>query len=177
MERIDGVLLAGVGVLLVHQFAYTASALAGIETTGAHGHLGTAWLVGSFAALIVLARSIARSVRERNLQVNALPLAALIGGGYALMEGVERIVDGHSLQTLFEQPVFWLGLAAAPLLALALHAAITTVEQILASVLSNDEPLRVRASRLCPAPTVRRDAVPAVVLVHSAPRRGPPTIR
>ena len=55
MRRLDSLLLTGVGVLLVHQSAYTVSSLAGYKAAVTHGHLETAWLLGSLATIGALA--------------------------------------------------------------------------------------------------------------------------
>jgi len=176
MQRVDGLLLASAGVLLVHQSAYTVSAFAGFESTVGHGHLATAWLIGSFAALAAIARAIVRSVTSRHLRINVLSLAALVGLGYGAMEAVERIANGINPVTLTSEPVFWLGLALAPLIALLLHISITTVERVVASVMA---PSTQRwSAKPQPLPPLFGQLLPIVIVdAHSATRRGPPSIR
>jgi len=60
MERIDTALLAALGVLVVHQFAYSVSAVLGDTSSVAHGHLAVAWLLGSVAALAGLGVAMTR---------------------------------------------------------------------------------------------------------------------
>ena len=176
MQRVDGLLLAGAGVLLVHQGAYTASALVGFESTVGHGHLATAWLLGSFAALAAVARAIIRSVKSRRLQIDVLKLAALLSLGYTAMEAVERIAGGINPVTLASEPVFWLGLALAPLVALVLHFSIATVERVVGLAMMPSP--RRRTLQLRPSPPFFGQLIPAVVVdAHSATRRGPPSNR
>ena len=176
MQRIDAVLLAGVGILSVHQGAYTLTALTGTESSIAHGHLQTAWLLASLGVLGVLARSVLRSVKARMSEgVSELALFGWIAAGYFVLEQVERQWDGYGALTLFSEPVFWVGLALAPFVALALSWSIRSLETALHNCVHNQP--RVPRSRDCAAPsTSRTNGIPvAQFLLRSAPRRGPPS--
>lgn len=128
MDRLDSLLLAAVGVLIVHQIAYTSSAVFGVETSGAHGHLAFAWFGGSIALLGALARAISVSLKKRQHDAGHVGvLASAIGVGYLAMELIERLVDGQGATTLFTEPVLWFGMALAPLVAIALHWSVRSV--------------------------------------------------
>ena len=64
MARIDRALLTILGVLITHEGSYLASSFAGYEDSVTHGHLKTAWLFGSVAALAALTRAVGRSLRR-----------------------------------------------------------------------------------------------------------------
>ena len=177
MQRIDAVLLAGVGILSVHQGAYTLTALTGTESSIAHGHLQTAWLLASLGLLGVLSRSVLRSVKARTSEdISELALFGWIATGYFVLEQVERQWDGYGALTLFSEPVFWVGLALAPLVALALSWSLRSLETALHSYVRSQP--RVPRSRDCTAPlTSQTDRIPvAQFLLRSAPRRGPPSV-
>ncbi|MGI9607254.1 MAG: hypothetical protein ACR2P0_14050 [Acidimicrobiales bacterium] len=131
MERIDAALLTGVGVLVVHQIAYSASAVLGLEESIAHGHLAVAWLLGSLAALCGVARAVTRSLRGRDHTASSFTaLTGWITGGYVMLELGERWLDGSGALAFFGQPVFWLGIAAAPLVALALRWSVRSATRL-----------------------------------------------
>ena len=177
VQRLDSLLLASIGVLLVHQVAYTASALLGYETSVAHGHMALAWFGGSIAVLCALARSITQSLkRRRHDATNVLTLFAAIAGGYLLLEQFERAVDGYGTFSLFSEPVFWLGMAVAPLVALALHWSVRSVARLVAFVAvtartsrwQEPQPLRSFGIALGITPV-------SLQLASVVSRRGPPT--
>ena len=177
MLRIDAVLLAGVGILCVHQGAYTLTALTGTESSIAHGHLQTAWLLASLGLLGVLTRSILRSVKARRSEgISELALFAWIAGGYLVLEQAERAWDGYGPLTLFSEPVFWVGLALAPLVALALSSSIRSIESAIHSFVQ----ARPRLPR--PRPRSVPSTSPTVLVlvgprfIRTAPRRGPPSV-
>lgn len=179
MSRIDAILLAGIGVLLVHQGAYTLTALSGNETSIAHGHLQTVWLIASLGVLAALTRSVLRSLRHRARgQVSELTLFASIAGGYLLLEQMERAWDGHGAFALFSEPVFWVGLALAPLIALALGWSLRSVEKVIERFVGAIVPTRQThaACTLHIAPRFGDVAPFDRRLAHSVPRRGPPVI-
>ena len=92
MQRIDSLLLASIGVLLVHQVAYMASALLGYEASVAHGHMAIAWFGGSLATLCVLARAITHSLKKRShTSPNDIALFAAIA---ADPRPFERVLEG-----------------------------------------------------------------------------------
>ncbi len=130
MTRVDSAILAFLGVLLAHEVAYLTSSVVGYETSVAHGHLKTAWLLGSLFLLGLLSRSIITSLRRRHHDPgNVIHLAGSIAGGYFLMEQFERAIDGYGALTLFNEPVFWLGMAAAPLVAIVLSRSLHAVQR------------------------------------------------
>ncbi len=179
MSRIDAILLAGIGVLLVHQGAYTLTALTGSETSVAHGHLQTVWLVASLGVLAALTRSILRSLRLRSRgEVSELTLFAAIAGGYCLLEQAERAWDGYGALALFSEPVFWVGLALAPLVALALGWSLRSVEKVIDRFVAARLPAAHShtSCRLQLAPGITDLAPFERRLAHSVPRRGPPIV-
>lgn len=176
MRRLDDVLLAGVGVLTVHQLAYTASAALGYESSIAHGHLAAAWLLGSLAALVGLASAVTRSLRRRSHDVGGLhSLSRCIVTGYAAMEALERTVDGVGAHSLLGEPVFWLGLAAAPAVAFVLRSAVGSAERIAEYIIAAVAPARSWPAIADPglgATTV--ELVPLSTGSFTVSRRGPP---
>jgi hypothetical protein len=177
MRRLDKILLAGIGVLIVHQVAYTTSAIAGVQTSIVHGYLAIAWIGTSLAALALLTRAVTRSLRARNQGVvGGYQLFGSIAGGYLLMEQLERSIDGQTTFSLFAEPVFWLGLIAAPIVAVALRWSVRTVER-LAGVFIATPPDRVEPSNTEPPLATTALIGPAFPpLLFAAPRRGPPRV-
>lgn len=136
MRRLDSLLLTGVAVLLVHQLAYTASSLAGVKTAVAHGHLEIAWLFGSLSAIAALARAVTRSLRRRrHTPGGTWSFTAWILTGYLTLETLERVANGLAATSLLSEPVFWLGLVLAPLVAAVLSWSMRTVAQLVADAL------------------------------------------
>jgi hypothetical protein len=177
MRRLDKVLLAAIGVLIVHQVAYTVSAIAGIQPSLVHGHLAVAWIGSSVAALLLLTRAVTRSLRARNHGVvDGFRLFGSIAGGYFFMEQFERALDGQSTFSLFAEPVFWLGLVATPLVAVALRWSVRAVER-LASVFIPRQPVRVDSSHTEPSLAATALMGPAFPpLLFTATLRGPPRV-
>lgn len=174
MRRFDSLLLAGVGVLIVHQIAYTTSAVFGIENSVTHGHLAVAWFAGSLALLAVLARAVTHSLKSRHHESHTAPaIAAMISFGYIAMEQVERLADGYGAFELFAEPVFWLGMAIAPLVALVLHWSVQTAAELVSTFLATPSTAWFEVE---PQPI----AIPVVVSPIAAQlstvvsRRGPP---
>lgn len=179
MTRLDSVLLAGVGTLLVHQGAYTLTAMAGAQSSVAHGHMQTAWLLASLALLGLLTRSIVRSVRQRaDRDISELSLFAWISFGYTLLEQAERIWDGYSALTLFSEPVFWAGLALGPLVSLVLTWSLRSFEKAVARLArpALDRDSGVTHSSSLSLVNTQSEQPALWLLVLSAPRRGPPRL-
>lgn len=131
MAKIDRLLLSFLGVLIAHELAYLVSAFAGYDNSIAHGHLKTAWLMGSASLLGLVARSLLRSLRRRKFQpANTASLASSIAAGYFVVEQIERLADGYSLATVLSEPVFWFGIAAAPLVAALLTRSLATLDHV-----------------------------------------------
>jgi len=174
MHRLDSRLLAGAGVLIVHQVAYTISAMFGIETSVAHGHFAVVWFAGSLALLAALVRTLVISLKRRQHDAgNVNALAATIGGGYLALEWVERFVDGYDAFALFAEPVLWLGLALAPLVALALHYSVRSVAELAFEYLTVAS--RGWVTRTSSVPIPVRVARPTPSQLSSVvSRRGPP---
>lgn len=178
MRRLDSILLGAVGVLVVHQVAYTASATLGYESSIAHGHLAFAWMAGSLAALVGLATAIARSLRSRNhVAASATSMTRWIAGGYLAMEALERTYDGAGAASLLSEPTFWLGVVAAPLVAFALRRSLDNAVRVVTAFIEtmqtpNWRPTRVVVPATFQLLTVRTDSVSA-----SVSRRGPPVVR
>jgi hypothetical protein len=175
MRRLDACLLSGVGVLAVHQLAYSASSLLGADSVVGHGHLATAWLLAGFAAVAGLTRSVTRSLRRRCSSVPSLgALSTSIAIGYAAMEAMERLIDGSSAPALFGEAVFWLGLAATPIVAVALRALTQSVQHFAQTLAARDEPRSWAPTALTVLGTTSIDLAPLLSRSGSVPRRGPP---
>lgn len=177
MRRLDSLLLAGVGVLVVHQVAYSISTLAGYGNSVAHGHLAIAWMAGSLAALFALVRAVTRSLRCRNHQIGSNKgLTVVITSGYALLEGLERIADGLSLASLLSEPVFWLGLLLAPLLAVGLNWSLRSVARLAVLVGRRNIGLDYSPEPSCTLPaTALFGPIPTTSLTIVS-LRGPPVV-
>lgn len=122
MKRLDSALITGVGVLVVHQIGYAISAALGAEADIGHGHLAVAWLIASLAAVGALAKTITESLRSRHHDPLSLGfLTLLLSTGFVGLEATERWMNGSSPAALLGEAVFWLGLAASPVVALALR--------------------------------------------------------
>ena len=177
MRRLDSFLLAGVGVLLAHQAAYSVSTLVGYETSVAHGHFAVAWLAGSLAVLCMLTRSITRSLRRRSYLPSSLyALSGAIALGYTGLEFAERLVGGLGAGSLFSELVFWVGVALAPLLAAMLHWSVRAVERFASAIVCSQE------SRRWPTTSGSSLRATSIELLSHAPlsfvvsRRGPPNV-
>ena len=175
MKRLDAALLVGVGVLAVHQLAYTASSMLGADSAVGHGHLAAAWLVGGFAAVVGLARSVARSLRRRqHSPLSPMAMSAAIGAGYAGMESLERFLDGSSVAGLVTEAVFWLGLLATPAVAAALRSMVRSIHELAERWVS----VGPRAIRPRSAPATfghtSIELAPLLLRSNTVSRRGPP---
>lgn len=175
MRRLDSLLLAGVGVLLVHQGAYVMSSLAGVKVSVSHGHLETAWLIGSLTAILALARAVTRSLRSRHFdQSPPLSLTAWMLFGYLGMEATERVANGLSAFSLLGEPVFWIGLAIAPLVAMALHWSMRTVARVVADYASRPD-ARLVTPQVDPSLAATSVTLPPQIFQSfTVSRRGPP---
>ena len=176
MRRLDSLLLAGVAILLVHQLAYAVSSLAGVETPVAHGHLQAAWLLGSLTAIGALARSITRSLRARDHELGGVwAFAGWVSAGYLTLEAAERIADGYGATSLLTEPVFWLGLLLAPLVAYVLEWSLRTVARLLADVIMTPN---TRTAAAPPSASLGQTSVSLASPLLSSfmvSRRGPPS--
>ncbi len=174
MRRLDSGLLALLGVLAVHQVAYSVATAAGAPSAVGHGHLAIAWLVAGLAAVAGLAIAVTRSLRSRRHLVGSrLRLTGLVAGGYATLEAVERVADGIPVSSLATEAVFWLGLAAAPLVAVALATMVRTADELIRALIevrADDWPLSAPPS-LRPTSIVLQ---PLLLRSESVSRRGPP---
>ena len=175
MKRLDGCLLSGVGVLAVHQVAYSASNVLGADSVIGHGHLATAWLLAGFAALTGLVRSVTRSLRHRGTMPASLPaLSTSILVGYVAMEAVERLLDGSSLVGLAGEAVFWLGLAATPLVAAALRAMTQTAHELARHLIGLGGQSEWPSAPTPSFGTTSVEVAPLLLRSDSVSRRGPP---
>lgn len=175
MKRLDATLLVGVGVLAVHQLAYSASSMLGADSAVGHGHLAAAWLVGGFVAVIGLARSVTRSLRRRQHSPLApVAMSLSVGLGYVGMESVERVFDGSSVTGLTGEAVFWLGLLATPIVATALRMMVRSVHELAERWVAAAS----AAARHAAVPTAfghtSIELAPLLLLTDAVSRRGPP---
>ena len=171
---VDGVLLAGVGVLAVHQISYSVAGIFNNGPTSAHGHLALAWMLSSGAAVLGLARGVTASLRKRRHAPSFAWLALPIMSGYAMLEIVERLAGGLSAASLTTEPAFWLGLAIAPLVAFGLQIATRTIEDLLTGVLSGATSPPASQRVACIYPASLEYAWDHNELSWSISRRGPP---
>ncbi len=177
MRRLDSLLLTGIGVLLVHQSAYTVTSLAGVKTAVSHGHLETAWLLGSLTAIGALARAITRSLRRRHYDHDRLEvLTAWIVVGYLGLESVERVANGLSATSLVGEPVFWLGLVFAPLVSAVLHWSLRTVARIVIEVVERPTPPLAPINAAEPLGLTSVRVAEPIFVSFALSRRGPPFV-
>lgn len=175
MKRFDASLLTGIGVLAVHQIAYSASSLLGAESAVGHGHLAAAWLLGGFVAVAGLARSVTRSLRNRKHAPASLGVMSLwVVLGYAGMESVERILDGSSVLGLAGEAVFWFGLLAAPLVAAALRSMTRSVHELAGRLIARHRSPEQRPDLPPPFAITSVELAPLLLRSDSVSRRGPP---
>lgn len=175
MRRVDTALLAGVGTLTVHQVAYALAAAFEYGNEVGHGHLATAWILGSLAAIGTLVTSVARSLRSRRHEPLSLPLLTMmIGGGYVLMEGVERWLDGSSPILLLSELVFWLGLVGSPLVAVAFRWSLRVASEVASRLFDATSQSTWPRSVPNDMRSTSVELLPLVVRSHSVSRRGPP---
>lgn len=177
MRRLDSLLLTGVAVLLVHQLAYTASSLAGVKIAVTHGHLEVAWLFGSLSAIGALASAVTRSLRRREHDLGGIwSFTGWITTGYLTLETVERVANGLAATSLLSEPVFWLGLLLAPLVAFALGWSLRTLARFAADVIVNH---RLRVSATSASKSLGETSVSLPSPLFSSfmvSRRGPPLL-
>ena len=173
MHRLDTLLLAGVGVLLTHQGAYAIAGFTG-HSSLSHDHLTVAWIIGSIALLLGLTRTITSSLKKRSFSgLSPIALTGFIAMGYAGMELIERLSHGYEATALLSEPVFWIGLLAAPLVAVLLGLSVRTVAEI-ALAWVEQPTRRWQLTLVEPAPATLR-FVPAMHSLDSVlSRRGPP---
>jgi hypothetical protein len=180
VRRIDALLLAGVGILAIHQFAYATAAAFGAESVVGHGHLQMAWVMGSLAGVVVLAAAVTRSLRGRShTPLGTAPFAALLAGGYSTLEFFERIADGYGPATLLSESVFWIGLLAVVPVAIALRASVQSVAEIVENLIRTATPLPT-VPRLSGPPVFQRTSLvlrPVALRSSTVTRRGPPVVR
>ncbi len=175
-SRLDTVLLAGIGTLSVHEIAYvTRSSFA--SATGAevaHGHIPVLWGLGGAIAVTVMVRMIVSAMRSRGngLSVDPVLLGAAIAALYVSQEAAEVTLAGDAAISLLAEPVLWLGLAAAPVVAWLLTRLVTTVVDAIAT--AGSEPRMPTAALVVLRPRLAVAAAPVAALAHCLCRRGPP---
>ncbi len=176
MARLDSAILVFLGVLVAHEIAYLTSSLVGFDTSVSHGHLRIAWLVGSVFLLGLVGRAVVCSLRRRcHDGGNVIHLAGFIGGGYFLLEQFERALDGYGALTLFTEPVFWFGLAAAPLVAIMLSWSLRSLEDAVSKLLDADPlPQRTASNYACALGVTSMLHPSTPILLTVVSRRGPP---
>ena len=174
MRRLDSGLLAFLGVLAVHQIAYSISRAAGAPSAIDHGHLAVAWLLAGLAAVAGLTLAVTRSLRARRHHVGSrLLLAGIVAAGYTALEAIERAADGIPVSSLVTEAVFWLGLAAAPIVAVALSAMVRAADDLVRAFIearTAEWPAAAPPS-LFPTSVVLQ---PVLLRSESVSRRGPP---
>ncbi len=180
VRRLDSLLLAGVGIMAIHQIAYALATFGGSTSTVGHGHLETAWTLGSLAAIAGLASAVTQSLKRRHH--TTLPLAALaftLGSGYTALELAERSLNGLDPVSLFGEAVFWIGLAAALPVAFALRASVRTVADLVLQLTDrvDERPFTYHVSGPARFSQTRRVPIPLPVRSRPCSRRGPPFVR
>lgn len=177
VRRIDALLLAGVGVLLVHQFSYTASSLIGVKTAVTHGHLEIAWLIGSLTTIGALARAVTRSLRRRHHEPGTvLSFTKTILIGYLGLEAIERVANGLNVMSLLGESVFWLGLLIAPFVAWILRWSLRTVERFVATSLDSSTDLEFTSRSATSLGVTSVVLLPQIFFSFMVSRRGPPQL-
>lgn len=171
-------LLAGIGTLTAHEVAYLSRA-ALVSAGGAdvsHAHLPVLWGFGTAIAVAAITRIVVLSLRSRagGRSVDSGLLAAAIIALYVSQEAAELWWSGQPAISLLAQPTLWLGVVAAPLVALLLARLADTVVGLVCVVPARRHRVRggpfftpARVESLCP---------PLVRLAHSVTRRGPPRV-
>lgn len=173
-ERLDSLLLAGVGTLAVHEIAYVpGSVRASVAGGVSHSHIPLLWGVGGTLAVAALVRYVAASLRSRvgGRVVDPTWLGLTMAALYVSQEAAERALAGNPAISLLTNPVLWIGLVAVPLVAFALARLVECVVDVLGAAadsrrmfVSLSPPLRPASAG---APTLLR-------LAHSVGTRGPP---
>ncbi len=180
MRKLDSLLLAGVGIMAIHQVAYTVAGLTGANTSVGHGHLELAWTFGSLFAILGLGSAITNSLRRRQHDPLSVPLlSAVLGIGYVGLEMAERSLDGIAATALFGEAVFWFGLAAVVPVAMLLRAAVRTVTELVLQLAATTGGQLPSFGSVDPAHFGRTRRTPILLPVRSRPvsRRGPPSVR
>lgn len=174
MHRFDLFLLSAVGVLLTHQVAYALVGLSAQQTVS-HGHLEAAWTYVPLALLMGLARSVTKSLQRRRFAGPSVrSLATYVAVGYFGLEMIERLAYGLDAVALVTEPVLWVGLVVACLVAAALHRAVMVATEL---ALAWDSTTRRRWPALATSarPTAAVEVAVTNVHHHSVvSRRGPP---
>lgn len=119
---VSGAVLAALGSLVIHQFAYLlafpATRHAG-EALVEHGHMTTQWAIVTPLAIVMAVVAVLRQARQLGL-TNPLRVSTL-GSSAALLfvgqELVESFIAGRSVLEAFAQPALVLGVVVAPLVA------------------------------------------------------------
>lgn len=138
--------LAGLVALVVHQLAYLAAypvAEVRAEALVGHGHLPTQWVILTPLAVVAATVSILRQVRQLELGSDANWMT-VAGGGmavFAIQELVETQLRGEPLVALAANPVLWIGLGLAPIVAVAMVLALRQTSELIARYLRIPAPL------------------------------------
>lgn len=181
VRRLDSLLLAGVGIMAIHQVAYAIAALTGSTSTVGHGHLELAWTLGGLLAILGLGSAVTTSLRRRRHDPLSPALLSLgLGVGYVGLEMGERMLDGYAATALFGEAVFWIGLAAVIPVALLLRASVRTVADLVLQLATRVDELprpSVSTSGSLPFGRTRRTPIPLPVRSRPCNRRGPPFVR
>ena len=181
VRRLDSLLLAGVGIMAIHQVAYSIAALTGSTSTVGHGHLELAWTLGGLLAILGLGSAVTSSLRRRRHEPLSTAVLSLgLGLGYVGLEMGERALDGYAASSLFGEAVFWIGLAAVVPVALLLRASVRTVADLVLHLATRPDELpriSVSASGTLPFARTRRTPIPLPVRSRPDSRRGPPFVR
>ena len=175
--RLDSLLLAGVGTLAVHEIAYIPGSV-GTSATGngvSHAHIPLLWGVGGAVAIVALVRYIVGSLRSRGGDRFVHPgwLGLTMAALYISNEAAERTLSGSPAASLLTEWVLWLGLAAVPVVALALARLVRCIVDRAAAVAPQRPPNRgVREAGAWPKTDTHSPALGR--LAHVLSRRGPP---
>ncbi len=131
--------LAALGALVVHHFAYLFSGLIGGGGTATdHGHLSLQWAIVSPLVVLAVSGFAVRQFRELGFRLS-LSLRALSGfiiGFFLLQELVEGLIDGRSPLTVVAHPAIAIGVVLAPLVAWLLTKLMAGVTELAARLLS-----------------------------------------
>ncbi len=171
-------LLAGIGTLMAHEVAYlTRAAL--VSAGGAavsHAHLPVLWGFGTAIAVAAITRTVVLSLRSRAgaRSVDSGLLAIAMIALYVSQEAAELWWSGQPAISLLAQPTLWLGVAAAPLVALLLARLVDTVVELVAIVPTSRH--RVGSDPLFTPARVEAFLPLLIRLAHSVSRRGPPRV-
>jgi len=171
--------LSALSALVIHQVAYLAalpfSSPDPVTVLGNHNHLAAQWALTTPIAVLAAAAAVVSGLRRfgsidtidhRRLAIGSASL-------FAAQEVIEAISHSGGISGLGSMPSFYLGLLAAPLVALIMARAVHTVSQLAARLLS----------RTTFAVTQRSGHERPVIQVHLSnqfdaclPVRGPPSL-